>query len=108
VESDLVFDVRFLPNPYFVDGLRPLDGRSMRVRSFLSDREETQQFMDRLKAFLDFLLPLYSAEGKSYLTVSLGCTGGKHRSVALAEDLQAHLSRGGVPATVRHRDLGRE
>ena len=107
-ESDLVFDVRFLPNPYFVDGLRPLDGRSMRVRTFLGDREETQQFMDRLKAFLDFLLPLYSAEGKSYLTVSLGCTGGKHRSVALAEDLQAHLSRGGVPATVRHRDLGRE
>jgi len=100
--------VRFLPNPYFVDGLRPLDGRSMRVRTFLNERDETLEFMDRLKAFLDFLLPLYSAEGKSYLTVSLGCTGGKHRSVALAEDLQAHLARGGVPATVRHRDLGRE
>ena len=97
-----------MPNPYFVDGLRPLDGRSPQVRSFLSEREETEQFMERLKTFLDFLVPLYSAEGKSYLTVSLGCTGGKHRSVALAEDLQAHLSRGGVPATVRHRDLGRE
>ena len=108
VESDLLFDVRFLPNPYFVDGLRPLDGRSAQVQSFLAGRPETAAFMDRVKEMLHFLVPLYSAEGKSYLTVSLGCTGGKHRSVALAEELRSFLVERGVAATVRHRDLGRE
>jgi UPF0042 nucleotide-binding protein len=107
-EADLLFDVRFLPNPYFVDGLRPKDGTSPEVRSFLLEIPETRGFMDRLHGLFDFLLPLYAGEGKSYLTVTLGCTGGKHRSVALAEEIGAHLSRKGVPVVVTHRDLGRE
>jgi len=106
--ADLMFDVRFLPNPFFVEALRPLPGTSEEVRSFLDSKEETRVFMKRLEDFMAFLLPLYAAEGKSYLTVSLGCTGGKHRSVALAEDLGERLGRYGVPVSVSHRDLGRE
>ena len=107
-EADLVFDVRFLPNPYFVERLRPLDGRTPEVQEFLERLDETREFKRRLKAFLDFLVPLYAAEDKSYLSVALGCTGGKHRSVALALDLHEHLEANGVSATVRHRDLGLE
>jgi RNase adapter protein RapZ len=106
--ADLVFDVRFLPNPFFVEALRPLPGTAQEVRSFLDSKEETRAFIRRLEDFMTFLLPLYAAEGKSYLTVSLGCTGGKHRSVALAEDLGERLGRLGVPVSVSHRDLGRE
>jgi UPF0042 nucleotide-binding protein len=106
--SDLVFDVRFLPNPFFVEALRPLNGTSREVRAFLDAKEETRGFLDRLEQFMEFLLPLYAAEGKSYLTVSIGCTGGKHRSVALAEELGEHLGGKGVPVSVSHRDLGRE
>ncbi|MEE8410986.1 MAG: RNase adapter RapZ [Acidobacteriota bacterium] len=107
-EADLLFDVRFLPNPYFVDGLRHLDGRSEEVQRFLDDIELTGEFFKRLTSFLDFLLPHYAAEGKSYLTVAIGCTGGKHRSVALVEKLAAHLSVRDVAFTTRHRDLGKE
>ena len=107
-EADLVFDVRFLPNPYFVEGLRALDGRSRPVRDYVRGARDTGAFMARLQDLLDFLVPLYAAEGKSYLTVALGCTGGKHRSVVLAEDLKEHLAATGGSATVRHRDLGRE
>ncbi len=107
-EADLVFDVRFLPNPYFVEGLRRLDGTSAEVRRFLAERPETRDFLGRIKDFLDFLVPLYAAEGKSYLTVTLGCTGGKHRSVALAEDIREHLTGKGLPVVVTHRDLGQE
>jgi UPF0042 nucleotide-binding protein len=106
--ADLVFDVRFLPNPFFVEALRPLPGTAPEVRSFLDSKEETRAFIKRLEDLMGFLLPLYAAEGKSYLTVSLGCTGGKHRSVALAEDLGERLGRLGVPVSVSHRDLGRE
>ncbi len=107
-EADLLFDVRFLPNPYFDDRLRHLDGRSEQVQEFLDDVELTAQFMDRLEDFLDFLIPLYAAEGKTYLTVAIGCTGGKHRSVALAERLGQHLARRELPHSVSHRDLGKE
>ena len=107
-EADLLFDVRFLPNPYFVDGLRPLDGRNAEVRDFLDAIDLTHEFMDRLKSFVSFLVPHYAEEGKSYLTVAIGCTGGKHRSVAMAEKLAAHFAEQGVPATVSHRDVGRE
>jgi len=107
-EADLLFDVRFLPNPYFVDGLRHLDGRNREVREFLDKSNLTHEFLERLKSFLSFLIPLYAEEGKSYLTVAIGCTGGKHRSVALAENLAAHFAEQGVPATVSHRDVGRE
>jgi RNase adapter protein RapZ len=107
-EADLVFDVRFLPNPFFVEDLRRLDGTSPEVRAFLDGQDEKNAFMIRLQEFLDFLIPMYAAEGKSYLTLALGCTGGKHRSVALAEDLVEHLASKGIPASASHRDLGRE
>jgi len=107
-EADLLFDVRFLPNPYFVDGLRELDGRSEEVQGFLDGIELTGEFFERLTSFIDFLIPHYAAEGKSYLTVAIGCTGGKHRSVALVEKLAAHLRGHEVASTTRHRDLGKE
>jgi UPF0042 nucleotide-binding protein len=107
-EADLLFDVRFLPNPYFVDSLRPLDGTRLEVKAFLAGQKDTRQFMTRLESFLDHLLPLYAAEGKSYLTVAIGCTGGKHRSVALAEELREHVAGRNVPVSVTHRDLGKE
>ena len=100
--------VRFLPNPYFVEELRPLDGKSPEVTAFLERQGEKAAFMKHLGTMLDFLVPLYAAEGKSYLTVTLGCTGGKHRSVALAEELGRYLGGQGRTVTVSHRDLGRE
>jgi len=107
-EADLMFDVRFLPNPYFVEGLRHLDGRGPEVQAFLDSIELTGEFFERLTAFVDFLIPHYAAEGKSYLTVAIGCTGGKHRSVALVEKLATHLSSHEIQSTTRHRDLGKE
>ena len=107
-EVDLVFDVRFLPNPYFVDELRPLDGRDPRIQAFLDRSPTTEEFLRRLESFLGFLVPHYATEGKSYLTVALGCTGGKHRSVALAERLGRHFRANDLPASVSHRDVGRE
>jgi len=107
-EADLLFDVRFIPNPFFVDGLRLLDGRNEKVRAFLDGRPEAREFVARLKELLDFLIPHYAAEGKSYLTITIGCTGGKHRSVALAEAIREHFVDNGVPVSVTHRDLGKE
>jgi UPF0042 nucleotide-binding protein len=107
-DADLVFDVRFLPNPHFVEGLRPLDGRDAAVREFVLKHEESRQLLDRLKDFLSFLLPFYQREGKAYLTVAVGCTGGRHRSVALVEELRPFLEAQGLPPTVTHRDLDRE
>src|SRR5262245_64848888 len=75
-DADLVFDVRFLPNPHFVDGLRPLDGRDKRVREFVLRHDEARELLDRLRELLRFLLPFYQREGKAYLTVAIGCTGG--------------------------------
>ena len=106
--ADLAFDVRFLPNPYFEEDLRAKTGQDAPVREFLQDRPETGGFLQRLREMMDFLVPLYVAEGKSYLTVAIGCTGGKHRSVAVAEWLAEHLTRGGLSVSVSHRDLGRE
>jgi UPF0042 nucleotide-binding protein len=107
-QVDLLFDVRFLPNPYFVDELRHRDGRSEQVRDFLAQTDLPAQFMRRLQDFLDFLIPLYTAEGKAYLTVAIGCTGGKHRSVALAEQLGEYLASRGLSHSVSHRDVGKE
>jgi UPF0042 nucleotide-binding protein len=107
-QVDLLFDVRFLPNPYFVDELRHRDGRSAEVQAFLAQTELPSKFMARLEDFLDFLIPLYTAEGKAYLTVAIGCTGGKHRSVALAERLGQYLESRGLPHSVNHRDVGKE
>src|SRR5712691_4320278 len=107
-DSDLVFDVRFLPNPHFVEGLRALAGREASVREFILKHDESRQLLDRLKHLLAFLLPFYQREGKAYLTVAVGCTGGRHRSVALLEELRPFLEAQGFPPTVTHRDLDRE
>ena len=107
-EADLLFDVRFIPNPFFVEGLRALDGRNAEVRRFLDGRPEAREFVTRVQDLLDFLVPHYASEGKSYLTITIGCTGGKHRSVALAEAIREHFVDKGVPVSVTHRDLGKE
>jgi RNase adapter protein RapZ len=107
-DADLVFDVRFLPNPHFVEGLRPLDGRDTRVREFILKHEESRELLRRLEDFLGFVLPAYQREGKAYLTVAVGCTGGRHRSVALVEELRGFLDRLGLAASVIHRDMDRE
>jgi UPF0042 nucleotide-binding protein len=107
-EADLLFDVRFIPNPFFVERLRPLDGRHAEVRAFIEDRPEAREFVKRTEDLLDFLVPHYAGEGKSYLTITIGCTGGKHRSVALAEQFREHFVEKGVPVSVTHRDLGKE
>jgi len=107
-DADLVFDVRFLVNPHFVEGLRPLDGRDPRVREFILAKEESRELLRRLQDFLGFVLPAYQREGKAYLTVAIGCTGGRHRSVALVEELKRFLDGMNLSSTVIHRDLERE
>ncbi len=107
--ADLVFDVRFLPNPHFVPTLRPQTGRDQPVVDFLERQPGTGRLLKRLISFLKFLVPQYVEEGKSYLTVAIGCTGGRHRSVYLAEALRRSLAgTKGVTTRVRHRDVGRE
>jgi len=107
-DADLVFDVRFLPNPHFVDGLRPLDGRDQRVRDFVLSHAEARELLERLRGLLEFLLPFYQREGKAYLTIAVGCTGGRHRSVTFVEMLRQFLEGLGYAPTVVHRDIDRE
>jgi UPF0042 nucleotide-binding protein len=107
-DADLVFDVRFLPNPHFVEGLRALDGRDAAAASFVLSSDESRQLLARLEDLLRFLLPLYRREGKAYLTLAIGCTGGRHRSVTLVECLRVFVESLGMAPIVRHRDLGRE
>jgi UPF0042 nucleotide-binding protein len=107
-DADLVFDVRFLPNPHFVEGLRPLDGRDVRVRDFVMQHAESRELLERVEDFLRFVLPAYQREGKAYLTIALGCTGGRHRSVALVEELRPFVHALGLTATLVHRDIDRE
>jgi UPF0042 nucleotide-binding protein len=105
VDADLVFDVRCLPNPHFVDNLRPLTGRDRAVVRYMRRHQATQEFIDKLAAFLKFALPHYVQEGKSYLTVAVGCTGGQHRSVMISESLKKALADvKGVRLRVKHRD----
>lgn len=105
VEVDLVFDVRCLPNPHFVDRLQPLTGRDPAVVRYMRRSPATREFLDQLESFLRFALPRYVEEGKSYLTVAIGCTGGRHRSVMVAEALRKSLADvTGVRTRVRHRD----
>ena len=106
--ADLVFDVRFLPNPYFVPDLKPYPGTDPRVAGFVLGKPEAQEFLDRIHDLLGFLLPRYREEGKSYLTVAIGCTGGKHRSVALAAALAQRLEKDGQPVRLWHRDVEKE
>jgi UPF0042 nucleotide-binding protein len=107
-DADLVFDVRFLPNPHFVDALRPLDGRDAPVKEFVLAADESRQLLARLEDLVRFLLPLYQREGKAYLTIAIGCTGGRHRSVTLVEALRSVLQGLGFEPLIRHRDLDRE
>jgi RNase adapter protein RapZ len=107
LESDLVFDVRFLPNPYFVESLKILDGRAREVAEWVFSKETTREFLKKLQDLLLFLLPLYLREGKQYLTISIGCTGGRHRSVVMAEEVARLLMEYGYTSVeVRHRELG--
>ena len=104
-EADLVFDVRFLPNPHFVPRLRPFSGKDPRVARYIRSFPQTGEFLRRIESLLLYLIPHYIQEGKSYLTVALGCTGGRHRSVALAEIIKRAVKKKGYSAKVVHRDL---
>jgi len=104
-DSDLVFDVRFLPNPHFVPQLRAFTGKDEKVRRFILSYPQTGEFLRRIEGLLKYLVPHYIREGKSYLTISFGCTGGKHRSVMLAEALQKAVKKLGYSTKVTHRDI---
>ena len=106
-DSDLVFDVRFLPNPNYVPRLKSKTGRNRAVQRFIDKYPQTQEFVSRVMDLLLYLLPHYIREGKSYLTISIGCTGGRHRSVALAERINKALSSEGYKTKLVHRDIGR-
>src|SRR3954462_10931383 len=103
-DADLVFDVRFLPNPHFVPEFRPLTGKDARVAKYIRRFPQTKEFLNRIKDLLVYLLPHYIREGKSYLTISFGCTGGQHRSVMIAEDVSKGLRKAGYRVKVLHRD----
>jgi UPF0042 nucleotide-binding protein len=104
---DLVFDTRFLPNPYWEEELRPQTGRDPAVRDFVLSQPDAKEFLDRVTSLFEFLIPRYTAEGKAYLTIGVGCTGGRHRSVAMTEALALRLDEVNVDAAVRHRDIDR-
>jgi RNase adapter protein RapZ len=105
LDSDLVFDTRFLPNPFYVDRLRDRNGKARSVREFVLGSAETQEFLRELVRFAEFMIPRFVKEGKSTLTVAVGCTGGKHRSVVIAEELRARLRKRGGDIKIFHRDL---
>jgi RNase adapter protein RapZ len=105
VDADLIFDVRFLPNPHFVPALRKFTGRDTKVRRFIRSFPQTGEFLRRMESLLAYLMPHYIEEGKSYLTIAFGCTGGKHRSVMLAEEIKKALERRKYATKVFHRDI---
>ena len=107
-DADLVLDVRFLPNPHWIDELRPLPGTNEKVREYVEGQEEYGPFMKRLEGLLDVVVPGYVDEGKSYLTVAIGCTGGRHRSIVVADDLADYFKERGHRVTVSHRDVDRD
>ena len=107
MEADLVFDVRFLPNPYYVPELRGLTGLDQGVRDYLFSHPQSNEFLKRLDDFVSYLLPRYAEEGKTSLVIAVGCTGGHHRSVAVAHALAQFVAGQGFPVTESHRDMGR-
>ncbi|MGQ0616213.1 MAG: RNase adapter RapZ [Acidimicrobiia bacterium] len=107
LDVDLVFDCRFLPNPHWVDDLRPLTGTDDAVRHYVLSQPETAEFLDRLDGLFELLLPAFTREGKSYLRIAFGCTGGRHRSVVVAEEMAARLRGHGLDPSVAHRDVTR-
>lgn len=107
LDTDLVIDCRFLPNPHWVEELRPLTGKDESVRDYVLGQPITAEFLDQMESLLANLLPAYVAEGKSYLTIAFGCTGGRHRSVAITEAIAAALRDRGIDLRVSHRDVDR-
>jgi len=107
-DANLIFDVRFLPNPYFAPELRPLSGRDQPVQDYVLGHNETTEFNSHLTTLLDFIIPQYRKEGKSYLVIAIGCTGGRHRSVTIAEWLKNYLTESDEDVLLTHRDMQRE
>ena len=105
MEADIVWDVRFLPNPHFIEDLQALSGLDKPVQEYVYGQESTHYFLNHMIPLLEMTLPFYEAEGKSYLTIAIGCTGGHHRSVALAEYIANHLKTLGRSSRIRHRDI---
>ena len=104
-EADLIMDVRFLANPYFIPELKALDGESQEIRDFILKKSETRKFLQKYFDLLDFLIPLYEKEGKSYLTIAVGCTGGRHRSVTIARSIHNHIKKDKAHVQIFHRDI---
>ena len=107
LDADLMVDVRFLSNPYFVPELKELDGKSLRVQNYVLQNDPARLFLNHYTKLLDFLIPLYEKEGKAYLTIAVGCTGGRHRSVAVAQALLEHIQQTGKQVEITHRDIQR-
>ena len=105
VDSDLVFDVRFIPNPFYIPELKQLSGRDEPVKKFVLEQEETKEFLNKMEDMLKFLVPNYSKEGKTQLIISIGCTGGRHRSVAIANAIHEMLLRNDINSRIEHRDI---
>lgn len=107
-DADMIMDVRFLPNPYFVEGLKDLDGRDLKVKEFIFNQEETKEFLFRFENLLNYLIPNYWKEGKTYLTIAIGCTGGRHRSVAIVDHLADNIFSERCIVKKRHRDIEKQ
>lgn len=107
IEADLLFDVRCLPNPFYIDELKHKTGLTQEVQDFVMNNENSKELLDKIKDMLDLLLPLYISEGKTQLVISFGCTGGKHRSVTFAEKVYEYLSKDYTNITVNHRDINK-
>lgn len=108
-DADLVFDVRFLPNPYYIDGLKEKTGNDREVREYVMDNDRTRAFIEKLDDMIDFLLPNYILEGKNQLVIAVGCTGGKHRSVTLANALYEHVKKNeSYGVRIEHRDIEKD
>ena len=105
IDADMILDVRFLPNPHWDENLRPFSGLDQRVRDFVLNQELSGEFLDRLDSLINLVLPAYVQEGRSYLTIGVGCTGGRHRSVAMVEEIAKRLSSAGYHPRVTHRDI---
>jgi len=106
-QLDLLFDVRFLPNPHYVEELKKLNGKDEKVKEFVMNSEDTKKFMEKLKDLLDFLIPSYEKEGKVYLVIGFGCTGGTHRSIVIGEEIKIFLEKKGYGVEIYHRDIKR-
>ena len=104
-DADLIIDVRFLINPYFVPELKPLDGNNPKIRDFVLDHAETRVFLKKYLDLLDYLIPMYEKEGKAYLTIAVGCTGGRHRSVTIAHTIFDHIRKSTELVEIIHRDI---